>query len=88
MRKGNAAKPFQIDEVRFADCFKAPSLRQELPGSADWEVALRKTSHSCRAHGLLGLLYRVGPVRQSVPQLNRSPPPLYLLLGKAFPHLL
>jgi hypothetical protein len=27
MRKRNLPQPFQIDKVRFADCFTAPSLR-------------------------------------------------------------
>ncbi|MGB6067998.1 MAG: hypothetical protein WBG50_24595 [Desulfomonilaceae bacterium] len=27
MRKRNLSQPFQIDKIRFADCFTAPSLR-------------------------------------------------------------
>ena len=27
MRKRNLPQPFQIDKIRFADCFTAPSLR-------------------------------------------------------------
>ena len=65
MRKRNLPQPFQIDKVRFADCFTAPSLQHFGVLITGWVLTVGV--HTISQLILADRSARIGELRQHLP---------------------